>query len=583
MPSLSSVHTSLCLAEVHRNGWFTQERDKATHLLLDGGMLCIPEKTSRVRFNRLYAKDINRGEALFVVAMRPKGTDAPFPMFMDVDSGDVALTRDQALLLAGVIGEEVGGFFPYTSADAKGAAIATCPDTPNLHLHWPSLYVTQTDAVKLLCTLPAVVLRKLEELPAESRAPKFTLVQMKKCLDLSIVLDNGLRMIGSRKVQECPRCRGKGDVCAACRGIGKRDTGIGRVYRVTHLISEPGDKPVPAPVDLKYNTALQIDMCSVEGGGDYIACPFQIPVKYHAYRDVTREEKSLKRINVDGSCRATAQEVRKVLGGVRLSAVATALARMHQRYAGMKLATAKPTDVEQEFIINPVRKAENRYCQNIGRTHHNNGIYFIANFESGELVQRCRCQCPDKDCSTYNSPPTRLGGLRIGSSSSSLGGEGKPKKISRRVELAKSRKRACVVDPAKMHEKLDGVYGSARHRAMVEHLKSWLPSTETCSLVYRPRDDNPRRADVYLRPAAPLFSAMKRRRLEPVPWDQCTLIGEAAMVSEAEYKMLLEGHVHVSDLQEQIDAEVDRQIFVPPQANSRRLEVEGGAGSAMNE
>jgi len=55
------------------------------------------------------------------------------------------------------------------------------------------------------------------------------------------------------------------------------------------------------------------------------------------------------------------------------------------------------------------------------------------------------------------------------------------------------------------------------------------------------------------------------------------------MVSEAEYKMLLEGHVHVSDLQEQIDAEVDRQIFVPPQANSRRLEVEGGAGSAMNE
>ena len=227
-----------------------------THLLLDGGKLSVPPEREK-EFLARYAKELVAGTDLWVVEMKTE------PCFFFMSEFDIkfetrAITLEEILTVSRIVQGVVARAFtgsehprvlaistaaPKDSHDTKGRP---CIQS-GVHFNWRIPLDLDTAWV-----LRSWIIRELEQkMPAAEFGMLDTWME---AYDPCVLKDNGLRMIGSRKAEVCPVCKGRSfkrgpqttptasaadDVCAACQNVGRVDKG--RPYSLTIVLDEDGD------------------------------------------------------------------------------------------------------------------------------------------------------------------------------------------------------------------------------------------------------------------------------------------------------------------------------------------------------
>jgi len=177
-----------------------------------GGTAFVPEDREK-DFIEKYSFFLERNDPLYVVERRTP----VFKFIMDLDfyhKNDIS--SDFILLCVKNIQEVIREFFgdgDGRSAHSLRVIFCTTQNKKQVinnseyikegkHLIWPELFVDQA----LALTLRHAILFKLNNLKKTSlQLPSYA--SWEKIVDESIYIGNGLRMIGSRKVVDCPSCK----------------------------------------------------------------------------------------------------------------------------------------------------------------------------------------------------------------------------------------------------------------------------------------------------------------------------------------------------------------------------------------
>jgi hypothetical protein len=152
----------------------------ATHVLMDGGILSVPPQDTQA-FYHTCVNLINSGTKLYVVEQKTE----LFKFFVDLDYKAQEKLKDEDLLqFCSLIAEEV---------DGGQCLIARALPRPvkegiksGVHIHWPDLIVTRTQALNLRTKI-ILGLRRYHEFDWD------------KVVDASVYAGSGLRMLWSHK------------------------------------------------------------------------------------------------------------------------------------------------------------------------------------------------------------------------------------------------------------------------------------------------------------------------------------------------------------------------------------------------
>ena len=152
-----------------------------THLLMDGGMLYVPDE-ERDDFYRAYVASVKSGTKLYVVEQKTK----VFKFFVDLDyKGKEALTKEEVDRICTAL-HSVVGIGRCVIARARPRLCAEGIKS-GVHVHWPDLRVTKDRALALRTDI-------LMRFPALEEG-----VDWSKVIDSSVYTGSGLRMLWSHK------------------------------------------------------------------------------------------------------------------------------------------------------------------------------------------------------------------------------------------------------------------------------------------------------------------------------------------------------------------------------------------------
>lgn len=160
-----------------QNKVYTNEISKCTHLLLNGGKLCIQESIMD-SFLDAYIDALKNDEELYIVERVSRDIN----LFLDIDTKSSDLDCD---LLVQNIQDLLKSFT---------INIYKCNVTNGYHIIFPGYIVTPNEAIKIVVALQNKLVQKFD----------YSIDNIKKTIDLS-VYKTGLRMIGSYKKNEL-RC-----------------------------------------------------------------------------------------------------------------------------------------------------------------------------------------------------------------------------------------------------------------------------------------------------------------------------------------------------------------------------------------
>jgi hypothetical protein len=201
-----------------------ERKSKATHFLLDGGIWEIP-KGNYLEFLKILSLDLQNNERHYITELRT-------PLFRFIcdldfyDTSEIDNIEEYILPIQEIIKLYFGeSAVIICSTDTKKVTInETTYVKTGFHLIWPKIWinVNNSKALRLL------FIEKLTTLFGER--PEFN--SWSDVVDLAVYEDNGLRMVGCRKMGFCKKCKNKRDLretCEMCEGSGKVDEG--RVYK----------------------------------------------------------------------------------------------------------------------------------------------------------------------------------------------------------------------------------------------------------------------------------------------------------------------------------------------------------------
>jgi hypothetical protein len=156
-------------------------RGGGTHVLMDGGVLLVPPEET-LEFYQAYCQTINFGSKLFVVEQK---TDR-FKFFVDLDyKAKEKLSDEDLLQFCFIIHETLGGdsVSECLIARARPRVVGEGLIKSGVHIHWPRLIVTRTEALNFRSKL----------IQALGDGPWDTII------DVSVYGGSGLRMLWSHK------------------------------------------------------------------------------------------------------------------------------------------------------------------------------------------------------------------------------------------------------------------------------------------------------------------------------------------------------------------------------------------------
>jgi len=341
-----------------------EKKSESTHYLLDGGIWKVP-MNRYLEFIKLLSVDLQNGEKYYISENKTN----VFRFICDLDFYEENEKIDIKSIVSKiqeVVKEYYGeNYVIICGTESKNKIINSKEYTKyGFHLVWPKIWITKEIAKEIRIKFIEILNKTFG-----AREPDNS---WNDVIDLAVYEDNGLRMIGCRKMGFCSHCNKKDENCTFCNGKGKIDEG--RVYKPISVLGNTEEYLKNISHD--YYLML-LDTCIInyaESEQTKLITPLPITIVSKQIKSVkTTDDLSIKIENF----------IRKVLKTNYSNVRIKKMEKQQNRY----------------FIIPDIN-----YCMNVNRNHTSSGVYFQIK-ETG-ICQRCFCM--KNNCREYSSPEIPL-------------------------------------------------------------------------------------------------------------------------------------------------------------------------------
>lgn len=404
----------------------TRDTRPVTHLLLDGGKITVPPNRED-EFLLKYAECMHRGSPLFLVE-----TKTPiYKYMMDLDFAAAKVTgEDEIEKVVKVVHATVALYFP-TLTDSQRRMVVCRTDNKNItkdgvklvktgiHLIWPEILV---DSPLALTVRGGVIYRLTEEFGVRENTNPWCDV-----VDRCVYVGNGLRMVGSRKMSNCPKCRNrpkKKSSCQECTRTGKKDEG--RVYLPTVVLQGIDSLPnqeAYRQLDDIHTLVKQLSIRTTAEAPLAVTLPewseLVVGTDEDLYdtqgKDGRRQgQKRRRKAEKANSDKRTRLE-EDVIGKHKNCNILDGLAKTDRRHKAVAAFIKKTfPNMPEVTQVHPTRtgdyylaRSSSQYCMNKADYHNNTNVYFYI--DRNGVRQKCFCTCAVNrafgPCSKYASDP----------------------------------------------------------------------------------------------------------------------------------------------------------------------------------
>jgi hypothetical protein len=352
------------------------KKANASHFLLDGGIWKIP-KSEYPEFLKLLATDLCAGEKHYITENKTN----VFRFICDLDFfGDTEVTG--ILEIVDIIQSVIKEYYTHPGVIICGSDTKIVNDRvkSGFHLVWPKIWIDTLTAKKLrLLFIERLV-------SAFGVRPDYN--SWEDVVDLSVYDDNGLRMVGCRKMGICKSCKNKKEIretCESCHSVGRKDEN--RVYSAKYTLDYPDD----------YLPTIQRDF--------YVLL---LETSIYNYNDFPATEliKELPDLPVSVSTAKKGASKKPVVDETTMKIENFIRKNYKEFYAKVKLK--KVTVTNDVFYA----VSEDNFCMNVNRNHTSSGVYF--EIKASGVCQRCYCKKESLEgrlhgpCNTFSSPEIAL-------------------------------------------------------------------------------------------------------------------------------------------------------------------------------
>jgi hypothetical protein len=403
---------------------FTKNSKVATHVLMNSGELCVPIGHEEDQFLESMAKCLCAGMRMYAVELIKYDWPVPcFRLFVDLDFKQLSGITERGIeAAASICAITVSKFFSTKSitivtsttykedstVDSNGLKIQRIKT--GAHLYWPDYYVTALQAMHIRESL----LVDLSEVCGTRIEPQQN--SWDDVVDRSVYGDaamgkqgSGLRMVGNSKTAVCKECKGRkreGQKCENCDGLGKVNDldiqgRVGRPYMMLCVLTKPkerinatsGQPKVEHYVERSYDAEemylgpegfykllcdTKIRTCKKE---DSLDCGFELPAGAPLFLS------SKKRFR-DGPAGSIIKRERRIEPSDPIVEAAQKIIRESFGPLYSSIQVRQVTKAPKGLHYTVTISGQNcRYCQNIGREHTSNNIFFVISKEG--ISQRC--------------------------------------------------------------------------------------------------------------------------------------------------------------------------------------------------
>ena len=336
-----------------------EKKINVSHYLLDGGIWKIP-KNEYQEFLRLLSVDLQNGEKHYICENR---TDV-FKFICDLDfyepedSGIINI--NQLEVIVEVIQKVVLEYFGnqkviICSSDSK---IVNVNDNSfikcGFHLVWPKVWLTNITAKKLRILFIEKLIEKFTERPEYNT--------WSDVVDLSVYEDNGLRMVGCRKMVLCKSCKNKKEFrenCVTCNSYGRIDEN--RVYKPSSVL--PKDDIYLKSISDYYVMLLETSLYNYS---DFLETPLLLELNVEL---VLKKVKSVPKQD---------ELTSKIENCIKRS--------FKETHPKIKIKKITKSEDNLCYYIDP----DDNFCINVNRNHTSSSIYF--QIKPTGITQRCYCK-----------------------------------------------------------------------------------------------------------------------------------------------------------------------------------------------
>lgn len=421
------------------------EAAEATHYSLAGGKFKFSEGE---QFLKLYANELRLNHAMFMIEKRTP----VFRMHFDIDMVQrTEPTEQDVVQLVSLCTEVFKTFYPGVtqkqatkmhlfhcivlrapSCPKRGWAAADEVEAPmvtktGFHFIWPWLLVTQEQALRMResCVASANNLLGAREKPSNPYAD---------VIDETVLLQNGLRMLGSDKCEPCGECKNRKQERDTCCCAGWGYVQAFRPYDLYRWVNgngilEPGKlKKLMDPEDPL--TALQV--CSIRSASMTPTPGYEVPalappcsgvelLKEKAVQQQKRQRKKACHLTSDDRELKEDTSANRLLKKGTEIGTNTELVRKVQEFIRSLGPQWANIQIKQFTMLQNASRYWAKvsgdgasYCTNVNRAHHSSSIYF--NIDSSGITQRCYSKkegVVDVACKSFASVPTPLSQLLL--------------------------------------------------------------------------------------------------------------------------------------------------------------------------
>ena len=335
-----------------------EKKASATHYLLDGGIWKIP-KGEYLEFLRLLSVDLQNNEKHYISENRTE----IFKFICDLDFYEKE-TAVNVCEIVNVMNEVIEVYFGkqktiICGSDTKEVTINEETYTKyGFHIVYPKIWIN----VKNAKTLRLLFIEKLTERFGERGSHN----QWTDVVDLAVYEDNGLRMVGCRKIGICKTCKNKKDLrenCQLCSGVGKIDEN--RIYRPIHALGTEDNELFLKSIQDYYVMLLET---SIYNYNDFEETPLLIPLP--EIKLTGKKKKPVLQTNKEDE---TTQKIENFI-------------KRNFKQTHGKIKLKKITKTDNIYFVEP----DDNFCINVNRNHTSSGIYFKV--EPSGVSQRCYCK-----------------------------------------------------------------------------------------------------------------------------------------------------------------------------------------------
>ena len=383
-----------------------QDRE-LTHLLLDGGKLHIPRELYTDFYNVL-SMDICQEKINCISENRTE----IFRFLVDIDYVDEQpLTDDEIEIIAKKIQTGLELFLRNDlSVYERKIIVCTTGEyktitdhgyelkKTGIHIIWPNVYVDDLHAKYLR----SVIIQYLSQ--HHTLRPSYN--PWEEVIDYAVYSSSGLRMKGSSKKVKCPLCKGKKDkveYCEVCFGDGKKLEGNGRIYMPSLVLDGNGNVLSDELDVLKNDYFEMLKQTSIRTfdternikrltNQDYPTWFDATKLIEHLEKPSAKRKKKKKKITSFSDIMKTKKGMKRKINLSHDSTEFVSIRKFIKNLFSDHIEY-KDQNIKDIFQCGPKKKryyviqTDSQYCQNVGRRHNTNHVWFLLNDKT--ICQKC--------------------------------------------------------------------------------------------------------------------------------------------------------------------------------------------------